>query len=241
MTFLFHRRKIGSWTTVARNIEGLVSAGRPPYLLYTITPSNYHNIPEFSAFAHALRLGYRLSLVRSPRKVAESVQDSILSVLTEHYVELGHGLSPAMPIPRFARFAEWNLKKKKTIACSTCRNYFAVDQNAQVASCQMTLDKPFGSLKTDALTEIVERVRSAPETRLLAIPSLRDGACSRCRFFHVCAGGCPPHTLASYGDLQVPSPWCRVFGGLIFVYVESVARQMARRLADRAEGRIPGA
>ena len=133
-----------------------------------ITAIYQSSLPLHTHCAWAIDLAWSVRPVR----FAESVQDSILSVLTEHYVELGHELSPAMPIPRFARFAEWNLKKKKTIACSTCRNYFAVDQNAQVASCQMTLDKPFGSLKTDALTEIVERVRSAPETRLLAIPSL---------------------------------------------------------------------
>lgn len=76
------RRKMGSWETVARNIEGLVSAGRPPYLLYTVTRNNYRNVPEFSDFAHGLGLGYRLSLVRSPHKAPDSVQDSILSVLT---------------------------------------------------------------------------------------------------------------------------------------------------------------
>jgi radical SAM protein with 4Fe4S-binding SPASM domain len=174
-------------------------------------------------------MGYRLSLVRSPRMVPESRQLDILATLIEHYTRLGRTLSPAKPISRFARFAEWNLLKKKTLACSSCRNYFAVGHHGEVSSCQMTLDHPLGQSRTDSFSDIVARARSRGDTSALATPTERRGVCSRCTYFHVCAGGCPQHTISVYGTEAVPSAWCKVFGGLVPVYVEAIANQMERR------------
>lgn len=226
--------KLGTWRAVSDNARRLADAGRPPYLLYTVTPANYADIHSFGDFARSHGLGYRLSLLRSSRGPSPEWQDRILEELVALYRRLAQVQPTAMPIARFARFAEWSLAKRKELACSTCRDYFAVDARGRAASCQMAFDRPLGSLVEAPFEEITAAALSRPDTRMLGNPSSRTGACTRCTYFHVCAGGCPQHTLRARGSTDVPSVWCRVYGALVPVYVEAIASQMDRRRQELA-------
>jgi uncharacterized protein len=221
-------RRVGSWSTVVANIDHLRDSGHAPYLLHTVTPSNFVGLQAFAAFARERELGFRLSLVRTHAPIAREVQAEVGEAITALYRSLGETLSPKLPIPRFAAFAEWDLYRKKYLPCSSCRNYFAVGANGEVASCQMRMNEAHGNVRTQSFDSIVSRLRAAPGTKTLSDPQSRHGACVECEYFHVCAGGCPQHTAMALGNMDQPSPWCSVFGTVIPHYLRAVARQLQR-------------
>ncbi len=228
------RQRHGTFASVMANVDALLERGVRPYFLFTVSSSNLETIEEFSASARARRLGFRLSLVRHPLPPSPALMERTANYLTAFYRQLGETQPIDLPIERFARFAEWNLSKNKSLACSSGRTYFAIDQLGRLATCQMTMDAPLGTLLEEPLEAIFERFNSDPAQRTLSSPTDRSGPCSRCEFYKVCAGGCPQHTRKARGSFEHASPWCQVYGRLLPVYIESVARQMARAYQARS-------
>jgi uncharacterized protein len=222
--------RIGSWNTIVSNVKQLLAEGIQPYFLYTITRLNYRALRSFANFCHPQGLGFRLSLVRHTLPPPNELVEEMGNHLVEFYRGLGHSLPVTLRFERDARFAEWNLAKQKYSACGTCRNYVAIDNNGFVSSCQMAMNEPQGNLVKEQLSTIMDRFAVDSRTALLVNPTLKTGACARCRFFHVCAGGCPQHTLRALGTFHTPSPWCSVFGKVVPVYVEATARHLLRKM-----------
>lgn len=188
---LIEKKRQGTWKQIWKNVDNLISNGIKPYFLYTITPTNYLDIQQFSKKVHGYNLGYRLSLERSKKPYSIEVQKQITTSLCELYKGLGNTLDYNLPISRYARFSEWNLKKKKHIVCSACRNYVAIDEKGHVSSCQMGMNEKYGNIKTDGLDIPITKMQKKGNRTKMANPALRDGICTECRYYHVCAGGCP--------------------------------------------------
>jgi len=222
------KRKIGSWNGIIELIDALQEVGINPYLLYTVTRTNYTSIESFAKYAHSKHLGFRLSLVRSNSAIDKSVTDDISDYLCSFYQRLGRELSPHLPIFRYAAFAEWNLYRRKYLACDTCSSYFAITNKGGVSTCQMTTNHSYGLIKDEDLGAIVKRMYNAEENRFLSHAEKRIGACTKCKFFHVCASGCPQHNRSVNGSTDSKSPWCEVYGRLIPIYIEAVGTQLKR-------------
>lgn len=221
--------RIGTWETIIRNLEALRLVGARPFFLYTITNKNLHDIQKFASFVHSLNLGFRLSLERALKPIDQATQSEVARYLQRFYTELAQQAPLNIRFDRAAKFAEWALDRKKTLACSSCRGYIAIGPDARVASCQMRLNEPVGSLATDTVGECLSGFDQDVRTRLLRHPSERDGACTRCEFRFTCAGGCPQHTRDVHQTINHPSPWCFVYGSLLPTYVRANAIHLARR------------
>lgn len=235
--YMENKKRQGTWELIWTNIERLQAEGINPYLLFTVTEKNYLDIDSFSSQAHVLKLGYRLSMVRKNRAIDPTVAEKMTHALAEHYETLGQQLSTDLPISRFAKFAEWDLGRIKHLACSSGRSFFAVDQRANVSPCQMAMSRPIGNLRDEAFVDIVEHIKEQPSIAVLTDATRRTGACTACQYFHVCAGGCPQHTLQTRGNLDLPSVWCETYGALVPIYIKAIARQMFRRLITLRGGR----
>lgn len=234
---VLNRQKVGSWDTLETNIEHLVAAGRSPYLLFTVTRLNSTSLIPFASWAHSRALGFRLSPVRLSRTSDGADIEVLTEQLSRLYQHLAIHMSTSLNFERDARFAEWNLKKKKASACGSCRNYIAVSEDGQFKACQMSTS---GSIS--AIDHSIDNALSAfgrdPKTALISRPELRDGACTRCEYFHVCTGGCPQHTLSVYATVDHPSPWCGLFGALVPVYIYAKASHMWRQCSDLARAQL---
>jgi uncharacterized protein len=213
--------------------------GIEPYFLYTVTHKNMDDLSAFASHAHRLGCGFRLSLERSSRAPHFEAQRLTADRLIALYADVAKTMPLQMKLERDARFAEWNLRRKKRIACASCRSYIAIGRGGEVASCQMRMNEPSGNLRHESLAASVDRFSDLSHTRKLQRPDEKTGGCTRCEFRFVCAGGCPQHTREVRGDLDHPSPWCFVYGTLAPKYVEACATHLARRLA--AAGRLAGA
>lgn len=221
--------RTGTWDTVVRTIERLQALGIRPYLLHTLTPANIDRLDEFAKFAIDHFCGFRLSLVRLPSIPTEQMIERFTNNLTRLYEWLPDALPLSRSLERDAKFAEWNLTKRKQSACGSCRNYVALGINSQISSCQMTMHDPVGSLQNDSLATIMERFGSLERYQTLRNPDRKLGGCVTCELFRVCGGGCPQHTRMVFGIPDRPSPWCRVYGLFLPHYVTAVGRHMLRR------------
>lgn len=230
------KQRVGTWSTISRNIERLLERGVSPYLLYTVTPENYRDVSNFSRFAHELGLGYRLSLERKPKPVAFETQQDIAGALIEHYEELGRSLSPGMPIARYARFSEWNLRKRKSKACSAGTSYFSIGTHGDINTCQMSVSGKYGSILATSFEDVLVQLSSDKEKHFLFKPAAKDGGCNACEYLRVCAGGCPEHIRSVYGKYDNPSPWCFVYGSLVPIYIKAIANQMLMKLQHPLRG-----
>lgn len=227
-------QRVGTWDTIARTIEELSRYGIKPYLLCTITESNYLRLEGMVQFALSNEIGFRLSPVRDTRTHARpSLQRAFLETLTRLYEWIGLAYPASMPIERFARFGEWDLAKPKRLVCGTCRSTLAIDQVGAVSSCQMRMDAPAGHLAIDPVHAAFDRIRMDEENRFLVTPELKTGDCVSCRWRYTCAGGCPEHTRAAKGTTNTSSPWCGLYMGLLPHYLRAAAIQIKRGVDTR--------
>ena len=226
------RAKVGTWTQIWRNIGQFQDAGLRPYVLYTVTGANVRDLPEFRDTAASNKIGYRLGLVRMATPHTKLAVKQIAHELVSFYKYAGNHQPTSLPIEKYARFSEWSLDRKKSFVCSSGRNSFSIDQQGNIATCQMRQDKTYGNAAKDDFATIRERVGNCGEQVVLARPELRKGPCSCCEYTYVCGGGCPQHTKISFGGFNHTSPWCYVYGKLLPHYVEAVAKQMLRRFYE---------
>jgi len=221
--------RIGTWSMIEQNIQALLGFGIKPYILSTVTKRNAPSLQDFAYWAHSLGLGFRLSPVRLRQAPSELETEMIASQISSLYSWLGTTMPTSLNFERDARFAEWNLHKKKFNACGSCRNYIAVTEAGEIRSCQMSPSSPF-NVHGHTINEALIGFQRHPNTATLAQPMLKNGACTKCEYYHVCSGGCPQHTLAVYGSTQHPSPWCKVFGEIAPVYIKAKATHLRRQL-----------
>lgn len=232
--------RTGTWDHILGSVRALLDHGVRPYILSTLTPGNIKHVKELTDFCVGQRLGFRLSPVRdSSSHQRPGVLSDYIGELTALYENLGHALPVDMPLERFARFAEWNLKRPKQIACGTCSGMLAVDQTGKASSCQMRLDSPLGDISVESTSDVWRKIRSHPDNEFLVHPERKTRECTTCAWQRTCAGGCPEHTRMAEGTTNAPSPWCDLYYALFPVYVRSVARQMKRRLETTMASATP--
>ena len=109
-------KREGSWDTIDRNIDILLSQGLKPFILCTVTERNYTHLLDLVKYTVSKRIGVRFSLIRdgsSHKK--ENLEKNILAELINMYTWLGVNMPADMSIERYARFAEWKLDTKRNL------------------------------------------------------------------------------------------------------------------------------
>lgn len=224
-----HTRKEGSWNTISKNIDRLLSLGIRPYILCTVTKKNYKYLMNLVKFCVDKKIGFRLSPVRDKNShLIPNLENDMLKELIKIYEWLGENLPISMPLERFARFAEWNLLVKKQIVCGTCKSTMSIDQKGDVASCQMRMNKPFGNVKNQSLSEITATIKADDSNKYIVSPDKKTKDCVTCFWRFTCAGGCPEHTRNAIGTTNSPSPWCHLYQELLPHYIKAIALQYKR-------------
>ncbi len=224
-----HSKKEGSWLMIDQNITKLLAQGTKPYILCTITEKNYKHLFKLVEYCVTKQIGFRLSPVRDKNShLKPNLETEILTELIKIYEWVGNNLPTSMPIERFARFAEWNLTVQKKSVCGTCKSTMSIDQEGKVSSCQMRMDKSFGNISSESLTEIFDKIRQSEDNKYLTFPETKSEDCSKCYWKFSCAGGCPEHTRIALGTANAPSPWCHLYQDLLPYYLKAIATQIKR-------------
>jgi len=238
-TFRGTQEKQGTWELIFQNIRVLKQNGHSPYILTTLTEANYSTIDEFVETCLDSRLGFRLSPVRDTRTAGvPGLQDAIVRKLHPIYAALPQRLPITRPIQDYANFAEWSPGVKKSTACGTCRTSFAVGQHGDVSTCQMRLEKSYGSIAAESAVDAFDRMVSDPSNWRFMNPRNMTGGCTQCLWRYSCSGGCPEHTQMVYHTYDSPSAWCKLYGDFLPIYFRAIATQIKIE-ADRLAARSP--
>ena len=219
----------GTWQTVIDNANVLQANGIAPFFLHTLTTANIEGVAELQSFLSGRNWNFRISLMRLNNRPSGDQKERFINVLAELFEKTANELPLKTRFERHLQFAEWNIRRKKTMACGSGRNYLAVDAKGGLSSCQMAAT-PVANLATATIGDARQTLTNSEATKYLVNPGLRTAGCSACFFKHTCAGGCPQHTANVYSTINHVSPWCEVYGSLYPIYVKAAATHLYRRL-----------
>lgn len=227
-------RKVGTWKEIKKNIDLLRETGViKPYVLTTLTADNYPKITELIDYCVDKKIGFRLSPVRD-KKTSQipELQEAITGTLKGIYESLPQRLPITRPIQNYANFAEWSPRKKKSVACGACRSSIAVSHKGDVSSCQMRLETVCGNLMTQSGEQVFKQLVEHPSNWRFVNPNEQTGGCIYCLWRYTCSGGCPEHTKLAFATYDSPSPWCKLYGDFLPIYLRAIGTQM-KLSADR--------
>jgi uncharacterized protein len=220
-------RKIGTWRRATRTCEVLQDCGLKPFVLCTISESNYRSVGRLAEYCVERGIGFRLSPVRDRSNVPSyGLQADMARYFAELYDRIGHSMPLDMPVERYAAFGEIRFRKPKAVNCRVHRSAIAINHQGGIAACQMTLDTSYGSVDDlGGMERAFERMTSS--SNIGAMATAGDD-CARCDWRYVCAGGCPEYTRAAMGDVNAVSPWCELYRSVLPQFARAIAFQLKR-------------
>jgi uncharacterized protein len=170
-----------SYEDVVSGINLLKAGGIRPTILTTVSNENLPGLRLLVEFVRAADLSLSLSLSRDFDPHAglsldlEKAEQYLLPVMDDI------NSLPLKDLPNIS-FNGITFSGIKSRICGGGVNYFGVDPEGGVSSCQMTIDAPFTSL--EALDS------GFTPLRVLSRENQFTSSCGRCMWKYVCCGGC---------------------------------------------------
>ncbi len=234
---IYRRTKAGepTWNKIAKNFDLLQRHGINPFVMATVSDLTRHGLPELARWIFSRGLRTRLSVVREcgtenklaayARRIAESFDETFAVLEAEEIV-----FDPRSDLEicelRFNQPAYW-------VACGIGSNHLVVKPDGSLASCPMTIDGPGVPAGADMLEACHRTFPFMPTTARTGT----DGTeCLSCRWFTVCAGGCPVNNQKTRGHPFARSPLCVFYQAVIPRYLEFFGRKLQQFC--RAEVRV---
>ena len=203
---------------VLQGIETLILAGIKPTILTTISDKNVDGLWELMQYVRGKGLTLSLSLSRDyEHGVGLTMNvDHVTSKMVAFLEQVS--LLPDNELPRLS-FNGIQFDGSRTRICGGGSNYFAVDPEANVCFCQMTVDKPLGrALDRGGILPFATHVETLG----------RDGVCGECLWRHVCCGGCAVLALSA-NTLGEPSVMCELMKGVLPAILVYEGRKIRRK------------
>lgn len=217
----------GSFTHVERTLDRLQIAGLIPTISITITSRNLHGLADTVRYVLDRRLPFTLNFFRhndcaadfadlaySDRKIIAAMQDAFAAIEADlpPYSLLGAILDRV------------RLDTPHERPCGVGQNYLVIDQNGQVAKCQMEIEQTLTDVTNP---DPLAAVRA--DTIHLQNPSVEEKeGCRHCHWRYWCAGGCAALTYRVTGRFDVKSPNCHVYQALFPAVLRLEALRLLR-------------
>lgn len=201
----------GAWAKAVFALHRCAKAGISVLVQSTVTPWNYHEIPDLIAFASGLgATGFLLYFLVCTGR-GEALTDITPTQYEKALADLveAQGKYPGMMIrakcaPQLVRVAERNGSALMASAgCLAGNQYGRITPEGDVTPCPY-LPLGAGNVRT---TELVEIWAGSPLLRQFRNPVL-GGRCGACEFRQEC-GGCRARVYAATGHLWGEDPFCR--------------------------------
>ncbi len=203
---------------VLQGIETLIQAGIKPTILTTISDKNVDGLWELMQYVRGKGLTLSLSFSRDyEHGVGLTMNvDHVTSKIVAFLEQVC--LLPDSELPRLS-FNGIQFDGSRTRICGGGSNYFAVDPEANVCFCQMTVDKPLGrALDKGGILPFATHIETLG----------KDGACGRCLWRYVCCGGCAVLALSA-NTLGNPSVMCELMKGVLPAILVYEGRKIRRK------------
>lgn len=215
---------LGSFKFVEKGIENLLMAKVPFNVSVTITSKNVGNIPDLTKYLLERNIPFAFNFYRENPHVKEELEGDdkkLVESLTKAY-KLVYDNPPRYSVIN-GLLDRVSFKRPHRWACGMGHNYIVVRQDGKMVSCQMTLEKPIGSIDDNDLVKTMLN-GSFIKPKDLTVEDKKP--CNICQWKYNCSGGCPLLTYEQKGSYKVNSLYCAVYKALI----PKVLRIEAKRL-----------
>lgn len=215
---------LGSFKFVEKGILNLKKAKVPFNVSVTITSKNIENIPQLTKYLLKQKIPFAFNFFRENPSVKEELEGDDKKLV--EYLKKAYQLIYANPPPYSlinGLLDRVSFRRPHLWVCGMGHNYIVVRHDGKIVSCQMTLQKPIGSVDDNDLIKTMEN-GSFIEPKNLTVEDKKP--CNKCQWKYVCSGGCPLLTFEQRGKYTINSPYCAVYKKLI----PEVLRIEAKRL-----------
>lgn len=220
----------GSWETIQKNIQTLGDHGIKPYIAVTISRETCRSLPGILRWLHDMNFNARMNVVRQPdcswQRTAETgiayeqICDALIESFSRAFEEL-EGSDYSYDFVSELQLCDLRFIKPVLVPCGIGYNHIVVRPNGRIVSCPMTI--------TDVGIEPEDNLLDACRKSFPYQPTDRQQSdCLACRWFPVCASGCPVTNLRMNGDPFSKSPFCKFYQFLIPTYIRLLAHKMVQ-------------
>jgi len=223
----------GSFEEVEKGIENLQKFKVPFNVSITITSKNIENIPDLTKYLLKRDIPFAFNFYRENPHVKEELEgddQKLVECLKKAYKLIANGP------PRYSvinglldRVA---FKRPHLHTCGMGQSYLVVGHDGKLASCQMTLEKPIGSIEDE---DLIETMNEGNFIRPKGLTVEGKETCCNCQWKYICCGGCPLLTLEQKGRCDVSSSYCEIYKALIPEALRVEARRLIKYGAKAAK------
>lgn len=214
----------GTFKFVEKGIKNLRKAKVPFNVSITITSKNIENIPDLTKYLLEHNIPFAFNFYRENPFVKEELEGDDKKLV--EFLKKAYRIIYENP-PRYSLINglldRVTFKKPHLYTCGMGNSYIVIRQDGKMVSCQMTLEKPIGSIDDKDLIKTMEEGNFVRPKNLTV-----EGKtpCNTCQWKYICCGGCPLLTFEQKRKYTVNSPYCSVYKSLI----PEVLRIEAKRL-----------
>ena len=215
---------LGSFKFVEKGIFNLIKTKVPFNVSVTITSKNVENIPQLTKYLLERKIPFAFNFFRENPNVKEELEGDDKKLVK--YLKKAYRIIYENP-PQYSLINglldRVSFKRPHRWACGMGHNYIVARHDGKMVSCQMTLEKPIGSIDDNDLIKTMENGNFVEPKKL----TVEDkNPCNTCQWKYICCGGCPLLTYEQRGKYTISSPYCAVYKKLI----PEVLRIEAKRL-----------
>lgn len=214
----------GSFKYVEKGIKNLKKAKVPFNVSVTITSKNIENTPALTKYLLERHIPFAFNFYRENPYVKEELEGDDEKLV--EYLRKAYKLIYENP-PRWSfingLLDRVTFKRPHLYACGMGNSYLVVRQDGKMVSCQMSLEKPIGSIDDKDLILTMKKGNFVSPKGLTVEGK---SSCKDCQWKYICCGGCPLLTFEQKGKYNVSSPYCAVYK----VLIPEVLRIEAKRL-----------
>ena len=223
-----------TWLRILKNIDRLQNNNISPFIMTTITKGTQHGLPELIRWVFSRGLQMRLSVVRElscgPDADCHAFAETMghffndtFALLEAEQILFDPRLDLQICELRFDQPASW-------VACGIGSNHLVVRPDGTLVSCPMTVD----TLGHPAGEDLLAACRDTFQFKPSGSREGTDGTgCLSCRWFPVCAGGCPVNNEQTRGHPFARSPLCAFYQTVIPRYLDLFGRKLQEKSAIR--------
>lgn len=218
-----------SFEFVEKGINNLINSKVPFNVSTTITSKNVENIPALTKWLLNKKIPFSFNFYRENPFVQEKLEGNDLKLIK--YLKKSYELIAKNP-PEYPVISSLldrvNFNKPHVHTCGMGHSYIIVRHNGTLHACQMTLEKPIGSIDDEDLIETMQKGNFIQPQSIQKIGVEGKNPCSNCQWRYVCCGGCPLLSFKLKGSYTTSSPYCLVYKTLIPELLKLEAKRLIK-------------
>ncbi len=216
----------GSFRLIENGIDNLLKTGVTFNVSVTVTSKNINGIPELTKYLLVRNIPFAFNFYRENPFVKEKLEGDdkkLVDTLKKAYSLIEK--NPPVYSMMNRLLDRVSFRKPHLVPCGMGNSYLVIRHDGSLASCQMTLEKPIGTINDK---DIIETMIKGNFVRPQGLNVDGKKPCHNCQWKYICCGGCPLLTFDQKGKYNTSTPYCRVYKELIPEIIRIEAKRLIK-------------